>query len=76
MFFSRRFARAKPVQSYDATQKRPVIRSSICTGEQTACFQDLHTGRLEEVMLLRSPDDRAEFCRMYGIREEDLTVIY
>lgn len=75
MFFVRR-RQVKPTRSYDAAKKRPVIRSSICTGEQTACFQDLQTGRLEEVMLLRTPADRAEFCRAYGIREEDLTVIY
>lgn len=62
--------------SYDPTQKRPVIRASICTGEQTACLQDLQTGRLEEVMLLRSPADRAEFCRMCGIREESLQTVY
>lgn len=61
---------------YDPTQKRPVIRASICTGEQTACLQDLQTGRLEEVMLLRSPADRAEFCRMCGIREDSLQTVY
>lgn len=76
MFFARRRTQAKSTQSYDPAKKRPVIRSSICTGEQTACFQDLQTGRLEEVMLLRSPADRAEFCRLYGIQEEELTVIY
>lgn len=62
--------------SYDPARKRPVIRASICTGEQTACLQDLQTGRLEEVMLLRSPADRAEFCRMCGIREDALKIIY
>ena len=67
--------RKKQVLSYDPARKRPVIRASICTGEQTACLQDLQTGRLEEVMLLRSPADRAEFCRMCGIREDALKII-
>lgn len=63
-------------RSFDHAKKRPVIRASICTGEQTACFQDRETGRLEEVMLLRTPEDRAAFCRMYGIREEELETVY
>lgn len=75
MFFRRPLA-PKPTKSYDPAKKRPVIRASICTGEQTACFQDLETGRLEEVMLLRTPADRTAFCRMYGIQETELTVIY
>ena len=70
------FQRKKPARTFDRAKKRPVIRSSICTGEQTACFQDLETGRLEEVMLLRTPDDRTAFLSEYGIREEELTVLY
>lgn len=73
------FWRRKPkeeAKTFDRTQKRPVIRASICTGEQTACFQNLETGKLEEIMLLRTPADRAEFLSTYGIREEELTVIY
>ena len=46
---------------------RPVIKSSICNGEQVAGFRDIHTGAFEEVMLIRGDDDLAEFMRMYGI---------
>ena len=43
--------------SFDKTGKIPVIRSSICTGEQTAGFRDTASGKFEEVMLLRSDAD-------------------
>jgi hypothetical protein len=66
----------QPQKSFDRSKKRPVIRASICTGEQTACFQNLETGKLEEIMLLRTPADRAEFLSTYGIQEEELQVIY
>ena len=37
--------------SYDHENKKPVIRASICTGEQVAGFRDVHTGAFEEIML-------------------------
>ncbi len=74
MFWNRK-PKPEP-KPFDRTKKRPVIRASICTGEQTACFQNLETGKLEEIMLLRTPADRAEFLATYGIREEELETIY
>lgn len=56
-------------QSYDRTNQKPVIRCSICTGEQVAGFQDIHTGKFEEVMLIRTSDDLARFREMYGLTE-------
>ena len=47
----------------------PVIRCSICTGEQVAGFRRAD-GRFEEVMLLRSPADLEAFRAQYGIRGE------
>ena len=54
-------------QSYKGT---PVIRCSICTGEQVAGFRDGETGRFEEVMLLRTPEDLEWFRQHYGISGE------
>lgn len=54
-------------QPYKGT---PVIRCSICTGEQVAGFRDGETGRFEEVMLLRSPGDLEQFRQQYGISGE------
>ena len=51
------FSKKKIVHSYDKDSKRPVIKASICTGEQVAGFKDIHTGKIEEVMLIRSEAD-------------------
>ncbi len=59
--------RKPAAQTYKGT---PVIRCSICTGEQVAGFRDGETGRFEEVMLLRSPGDLEQFRQQYGISGE------
>ena len=39
------FGRKKKVKkTYDRENKRPVLRCSICNGEQVAGFKDIHTG--------------------------------
>ncbi len=66
------FRKEKPapfVPSYPPEQYEPVIRSSICTGEQVACMRERETGKLHEVMLLRTAADRDAFCRLYGIKD-------
>ena len=57
-------------QSYDMENKKPVIKASICNGEQVAGFKDIHTGKIEEVMLIKSPSDIDIFKKMYGIDDE------
>ena len=57
-------------QSYDMENKKPVIKASICNGEQVAGFKDIHTGKIEEVMLIKSPQELEEFKAVYGITEE------
>ena len=52
---------------YDPGQKKPVIKCSICNGEQVAGFVDLSNGNFEDVMLIRGEADLKEFCRKYGI---------
>lgn len=54
-------------KTYDAGAVEPVIRCSICTGEQVAGFRDLVSGHFEEVRLLRTEDDLEEFRKSYGI---------
>ena len=58
--------------TYDKTGKVPVLRSSICTGEQTAGFKDEATGRFEEIMLIRSDADLAAFLETYGVEPSQL----
>lgn len=68
------FGRRKKVvvSSYDKSGKIPVIRSSICTGEQTAGFRDQASGQFQEVMLLRSDADLEVFQRLYGVEASDI----
>lgn len=47
----------------------PMIRCSICTGEQVAGFRH-EDGRFEEVMLIRNAADLAGFREAYGIEGE------
>ncbi len=68
--FGRR--RKRQVPPYDKTGKVPVIRSSICTGEQVAGFKDLSSGRFEELMLIRSGADLLEFTRLYQVEEDEI----
>ena len=56
--------------TYDKENKKPVIKASICNGEQVAGFKDIHTGKIEEIMLIKSRADLDLFKKMYGIEEE------
>ena len=60
----------KYTQSYDKMNKKPVLKTSICTGEQVAGFQDIHTGKIEEIMLIKQAADIDTFKQMYGIDGE------
>ena len=51
---------------FDPEKMKPVIRCSICTGEQSAGLRDLATGRVEEVMMIRNEEDLKEFQAMVG----------
>lgn len=64
------FRRKTVVKTYDKENKQPVIKASICNGEQIAGFKDIHTGKIEEIMLIKSPADMERFKAMYGIEEE------
>lgn len=64
------FKKKTLVLTYDKENKKPVIKSSICNGEQVAGFKDIHTGKIEEVMLIKSQADLEKFKVMYGINEE------
>ncbi len=62
--------KAAPQGTYDRERLTPVIRCSICTGEQVAGFREKETGRFEEVTLIRSEQDLQAFRQKYGIEEE------
>ena len=64
------FKKKGVIQSYDKQNKKPVIKTSICNGEQVAGFKDIHTGKIEEVMLIKNQADLDAFKKMYGIDGE------
>ena len=45
------FSKRTEKKTYDRSTQKPVIKASICNGEQVAGFKDIHTGKFEEVML-------------------------
>lgn len=62
--------RKKPEKkTYDREKQKPVLRCSICTGEQVAGFQELATGRFHEVALIRNERDLQQFLDTYGLTE-------
>ena len=70
------FGRKRKKCSYDWENLKPVIRSSICNGEQVAGFKNIHTGKFSEVMLIRNGGDLQEFLETYDISEADVTTEY
>lgn len=64
------FKKKTAVLPYDKENKKPVIKSSICNGEQVAGFKDTRTGKIEEIMLIKDLSDLKRFKEMYGIDGE------
>ena len=64
------FKKKQVAEAYDKENKKPVIKASICNGEQVAGFKDIHTGKIEEVMLIKNQADLDAFKKMYGIDGE------
>ena len=59
-------------KTYDKETQKPVIKSSICTGEQVVGFKDIHTGKFEEVMLIRDEKEMEKFREMYGVEMDQI----
>ncbi len=58
-----------PKLNYDPERQKPILRCSICNGEQVAGLKDLQTGKFEEVMFIRSEADLEQFKKMTGVTE-------
>ena len=54
---------------YDSQTEKPVLKCSICNGEQVAGFKDLRTGKFHEVMFVRNEKDLQAFKEMYGLSD-------
>ena len=70
MMFGRK--KTKPEKkTFDAEHYRPVLRCSICNGEQVAGFKNLQTGKFEEAAMIRGERELAEFMEQYGLDHID-----
>ncbi|MBE6004105.1 MAG: aspartate dehydrogenase [Lachnospiraceae bacterium] len=58
-----------PEYNYDPEKEIPVIRASICNGEQVAGFKDKKTGAFHELMVIRGEKDIAEFKNAFSLRD-------
>ena len=60
------FKKKTVTKTYDKENNK----ASICNGEQVAGFKDIHTGKIEEIMLIKNQADLDVFKKMYGIDGE------
>lgn len=58
---------AIPVREYDRAIWKPILKCSICNGEQVAGFKNVQTGKFEEIMLVRNEADLRGFMEQYGV---------
>ena len=54
----------------------PVLRCSICTGEQVLCVKERGSNKLLELMLIKTPVQLEGFCEANGISMEDIEKVY
>ena len=66
----------KAAPQYDPAEQEPVLRCSICTGEQVLCLRDRKSGALQELMLIRRPEDLRPFCEANGLDAAAIRKIY
>ncbi len=63
------FRKKAAVRPYDKENRKPVIKCSICNGEQVAGFKDIHTGKFEEIMLIKNDRDLDAFMQLYDVKD-------
>lgn len=59
---------------FDPAIHEPVIRRSICTGEQTGGYMDRTNGKFIEVMLINDERDLKEFKQL--VHSDDIRTVY
>ena len=68
--FFKKKEKAAPSGDFDRENEKPIIKASICNGEQIAGFKNIHTGKMREIMLIKTSADLEYFKTMYGIETE------
>lgn len=69
------FKKKTQSKKYDKETKIPILKCSICNGEQVAGFKDIRTGKFEEIMFIKSEKDLELFKQQYNI-DVDMTKEY
>ena len=72
--FSKKQNKIMPAYDYDPEKERPMIRASICNGEQVAGFKNRETGEFHEVMMIRNDEDLQIFKQTYHL--ENVEKVY
>lgn len=67
-WFSRK-NKTEPEPDYDREQEYPVVRCSICNGEQVAGFKNRTTGQFREYSVIRSRQELEEFRSRCGVEQ-------
>ncbi len=68
MFFKKKEKTVRKLE-YDSNTTKPVLKCSICSGEQVAGLKNIKTGHFEEIMLVRNDYDLEQFKKMTGVSE-------
>lgn len=66
----------RDIPAIDPVSFEPVLRCSICSGEQTLCVRDRESGHVHELMLIRSGSELEEICDANGIDPDSIRKIY
>lgn len=62
------FRKKRAVQAdYEKENWKPILKCSICSGEQVAGFKNLHTGEFREETLICNEEELRAFMHKYGI---------
>ena len=64
------FGKKQVVQvDYDKENWKPILKCSICNGEQVAGFKNIHTGEFREEDVIRNQKELDAFKKKYGITD-------
>ncbi len=58
---------SEKIGDFDQKNYEPVIKASICNGEQVVGFKNKHTGEFQEEQYIRSEADLEAFKKKYGL---------
>lgn len=53
--------------SYDSSEWKPILKCSICTGEQVAGFKNIRTGEFREESFISGPEALQRFMNKYQL---------